>query len=79
MADETPLTDEQRIDALWKLYDALVLHLLEAFRAEKSPPANVVNVARQFLGDNHINLTSRPDLRRGLAAMADLRKLPFEI
>lgn len=79
MSDQAPLTEEQRLEALWRLYDALLIHLLEAFQAEKPPAANLVNVARQFLGDNHINLASRPDLRRGLAAMAGIRNLPFKV
>ena len=80
MSEATPpLTDQDRLDKLWLLYDALLLHLLQAFPAEEPPPASLAQVARHFLNDNSITLASRPDLRRGLASMADLRGLPFKV
>lgn len=73
------LTDEERIAKLWQLYDALLVHLLQAMQAEEGPSASLADTARRFLNDNAINLSARPDLRRGLAAMADLRGLPFKV
>lgn len=75
---EAQLTDAQRLDSLWQLYDAVLLHLVTALQADEAPPASLVDTARRFLNDNSINLASRPDLRRGLAVMADLRGLPFK-
>jgi hypothetical protein len=79
MLEAQTLTNEERVDKLWRLYDALLLHLLDAFAAEERPSASLVDTARRFLNDNAINLSTRPDLRRGLAAMADLRGLPFKV
>lgn len=79
MSDATPLSEEERVAKLWQLYDALLVHLLQAMQADEGPSASLVDTARKFLRDNSINLSTRPDLRRGLSAMADLRGLPFKL
>lgn len=79
MADEIALTDEQRWEKLYLLYDALLVALLEAVSGEEPPSASIMNVARQFLAQNNVNLSTRPDLRRGLQSLADLRNLPFKV
>lgn len=79
MSEAKPLSEEDRVAKLWQLYDALLVYLLQAMQAEEAPPASLVDTARRFLGDNAINLSTRPDLRRGLAAMSDLRGLPFKV
>ena len=73
-----PMTPEQQHAALKKLWDALVLHLLDALQGDKPARASMLDVSRRFLADNGINAVSRPDLRRGLEAIAELRNLPFD-
>jgi hypothetical protein len=73
-----PMTAEQQQEALKKLWDAMALRLLEVLQGDKPARASMLDVSRRFLADNGINAVSRPDLRRGLEAMAELRKLPFD-
>lgn len=83
MADKdtayVPLTDDQRSEALWKLWDAMVERLLEALTGDKPARASMLDVTRHFLKDQGIDARSRPDMRQGLKALADLRNLPFKV
>ncbi|KAF0098715.1 MAG: hypothetical protein FD144_4234 [Rhodospirillaceae bacterium] len=82
MADDSgayvPLTPEERQEALKKLWDAMVTRLLEALQGDQPTRASMLDVSRKFLADQGFNAVSRPDLRRGLEAMAELRNLPFD-
>lgn len=82
MADDSdayvPMTPEQQQEALKKLWDAMVTRLLEALQGDKPARASMLDVTRKFLADQGFNAVSRPDLRRSLEALADLRGLPFD-
>lgn len=73
-----PLTDDQRYEALWKLWDAMIERLLAAMTSDKPARASMLDVTRKFLSDQGIDARSRPDMRRGLRALGDLRNLPFK-
>lgn len=82
MADDSdvyvPMTAEQQQEALKKLWDAMVTRLLEALQGDQPARASMLDVSRKFLADQGFNAVSRPDLRRGLEAIAELRNLPFD-
>ena len=68
---------EKRTTDLLKLYDALLRRLLAAVDGEAPVKASLLDVARRFLSANSITANARPDLRRGLRAVAESRGLPF--
>jgi hypothetical protein len=72
-----PMTDAQRTEAVWKLWDALANRLLESLQGDKPPRASMLHVARQFLSSQGIDARAVPELRRGLKALTELRDLPF--
>lgn len=74
-----PLTNDQRSDALWRLWDAMVERLLEALTGDQPARASMLDVTRHFLRDQGIHAQSRQDMRRGLKALADLQSLPFKV
>lgn len=82
MADNStsyiPLTEEQRHEKLWALWQAILKRLLEALEGDKPARASTLEVARKFLSDQGIDVRSRPDLRAGLKALAGLQDLPFD-
>lgn len=70
--------EDNRAKRLWELYDKLLAALLREC-AKPDARASMLNVARQFLRDNHVSLTDLPDLRAGLAALVKRRtKLPLD-
>ncbi len=71
------MTEEARTAALWRLFDALLMRLLAGIEGDQPAKASLLNVARAFLLANQITANARPDLRRGLQAVADARGLPF--
>jgi hypothetical protein len=82
MADDSdgyvPMTAEQQEAALRQLWDAMARHLLDKLQPDQPARASMMDVCRKFLLDNGFNAVTRPDLRRSLQAMADLRSLPFD-
>ena len=67
------MTAEARQAALWKLYDGVLQRLLAAIEGDGPVKASLLDVARRFLASNQITANARPDLRRGLEAVAAVR------
>lgn len=83
--DETsPLTNDERVALLHRLYDALLISLLAALApadGHPTPPAAYLDIARKVLTDHGIRasaMRTTGEVRRGLDALvADLGTLPF--
>jgi len=69
------LTDAQRSDLLWQLFDALLIHLHRSLTGNGPVKASFLDVARRFLASNGITATNRGEAARGLTALS---KLPFD-
>ena len=72
-----PLSDAARFELLWKLFDALLLHLVAALEKPGPVKASMLDVVRHFLAMNNITMASRADAKRGLTSLAEFRALPF--
>ena len=78
--------NDQRTEALWALYDALLHRLLALLDATDSDlKASALDVARRFLHDNGVGLKRHPGgVRAGLRSMVDkqgralVAPLPFD-
>lgn len=71
------VAEEDRTKPLWNLFDKLLAALLIEC-AKPDARASMLDVARRFLRDNQVSLSTRPNLAAGLTALAKRRgKLPF--
>lgn len=76
--DTSPLlTGPQREAQLWLLFDLLLTALVREV-AKPEARAALLEVARQLLKDNEVSVDRSPDIRRGLALLAEKRGLPFK-
>jgi hypothetical protein len=73
------LSDSERLNLLWQLFDALLQHLHAALTSGGDPvKASMLDVARHFLAANNISASTRADMSRGLQSLAGFRGLPFD-
>lgn len=77
LADGDGDAEENRTKLLWDLFDKLLAALLIEC-AKPDVRASMLDVARRLLRDNQVSLSTQPNLKAGLEALAKRRsKLPF--
>lgn len=72
------LTDTERLQLLYQLYDAFLKHLHMVMTSGDPLRASFLEVVRQFLSQNGITAANRAGLRRGLENVIELSALPFD-
>lgn len=75
----TLLTDAERSDLLWQLFDALLKHLVKVLSSDGPIKASMLDVARHFLAMNQITATTRVGAQKGLETLQQqMERLPFD-